>query len=252
MPLGRKKVLPCILLCCCTNYGSVYVPSRCQQKAAENNLVFINRRTEGSCGYNSHILRRSYHAREKERKRALKKRMSRRKESVRMQRHWAPFFSHLNFEKEQNRAKQKGTLRRRKAAARCSWLCCYRIGLLFFTVTCPASDRWHNTSQEDLRDSLQEHIHLRPNLSRTSFISSHQLLPSPPPIQSIQCQSSLTFFTWRLTSLHTAQRHIFPPLSLSLSLTVPLSVCFVMRGSVIENHSLCRGKGEICKSLMSQ
>ncbi|KAF6736162.1 hypothetical protein FQA47_020412 [Oryzias melastigma] len=40
MPLGRKKCFP--KASCCTKYGSVYVPNQCQQKAAENNPVFMN------------------------------------------------------------------------------------------------------------------------------------------------------------------------------------------------------------------
>lgn len=76
------------------------MPSQCQQKAAKNNLVFMNTGTEGSCGHSSLILRRSYPVREPEKKECENERMSE-KRSREMSRSICTeqFFFSLNFEK---------------------------------------------------------------------------------------------------------------------------------------------------------
>lgn len=121
-------------------------------------------------------------------------------------------------------------------------------------VTSPASDRWHSTSQEDLGGSLQEHIHLRPNLSRTSSISSHRLLPhsSSHPIYTVSIVSHILHLAPDFTP-HLAAAHfsLSPLLSLSF-FSFFFYYSFSVRCTVIENPCLCLEKGEICESMLSR
>lgn len=62
------------------------------------------------------------------------------------------------------------------------------------TVTSPASDRWHSSSQEELR----EHIHLRPSSSRTT--STDITPPPPPPFNLSTLSHILRALSWFFSS----------------------------------------------------
>lgn len=119
--------------------------SRCQQKAAENNIMFMNRETEGTCGHSSHILScESGEKRERE-----NERMSRGEESVRVQRLWALFPSQL-WEingPEQNREADSGGGKLLRDGTDC--VVNPSRAPFSFAVTSPTSDRWHSTRQRD-------------------------------------------------------------------------------------------------------
>lgn len=81
------------------------------------------------------------------------------------------------------------------------------------TVTSPASDRWHSSSQEELR----EHIHLRPSSSRTM---STDITP-PHPHPRLISPPSLAFFTcFPDFSTHLAVSHLSVSDETSLFLSV--------------------------------
>lgn len=96
-------------------------------------------------------------------------------ETVHMQRHWAVIFSQLweirGPERDREVEWGEEKLLRDSLHPDCA-VTAYRAAFLSLSPLLPVTD---DTSQEDPGDSLQVHIHLRPNLSRTLSISSHQL-----------------------------------------------------------------------------
>lgn len=169
MPLGRKKCFPEAY--CCTNYGSVYVSSRCQQKAVKNNLVFMNMGDSGELwplqAYTSTQL-----SCETARKRARE-----REESVQNEWRWAvfPFFSlslslstlRSKWSKanktERGRIRREGKLLWTALIPDCTVIAS-RAPFLSLSPLQPVTD--DTAPVRNLGDSLQEHIHLRPNSSR--------------------------------------------------------------------------------------
>lgn len=236
MPLGRKKCFP-KAYCCCTNYGSVYVSSRCQQKAAENNLVFMNRGTEGRCDHSSHILRRSYPVRQRERKRVQK--MS---EWAGAERRVAPYTEELNSfffcffsqlweingpkQEQDGERKWEGELLRAALHPVCAVIA-FRAPFLLLSPLQPVTDDpapvrriWETVSRNTFTSGQT-----CPGPRPSPFTTSSPTFLLPSNLYVVQHRSHSSLGSWSLDFTRSPWSSTHFPLT---STPVPHSFCFIL------------------------
>lgn len=132
------------------------------------------------------------------------------------------------------------------------------LGHLFFR--CHLSCQWQMTQQQSGGSGRQSPGTHSPQAKLVQDLV-YLLTPPPPyssshPIYAVyKVLHILHLALGLLISLLTLQRHISPSLANHhpiLLLSFFLLCSFAVRCSVIENPCLCRGKGEICESMMSR